>query len=71
LRSPHIERKCLISLSKVIATAGLAMLAQPTFAKDIDVQMKNQGAAGIMVFKPALVSAAVGDSSLRPHRHGA
>lgn len=40
----------------------LALLAQPAFAKDITVKMKNQGAAGgIMVFEPAYVSAAVGD----------
>jgi pseudoazurin len=51
-----------MSLYKMLAAAGLAMLTQPAFAKDINVQMKNQGAAGIMVFEPAFVSAAVGDT---------
>ncbi|WBO24065.1 pseudoazurin [Sphingomonas abietis] len=43
-------------------TAGLCALgAAPALAKDIVVQMKNQGAAGIMVFEPAYVQASVGD----------
>jgi pseudoazurin len=45
-----------------IAIAALALLAGPGFAKDITVKMKNQGAGGIMVFEPAYVSAAVGDT---------
>lgn len=39
-----------------------ALAAAPAFAKDIVVQMKNQGAAGIMVFEPAYVQASVGDT---------
>lgn len=49
-------------LTKTLAITGLAFLAGPAMAKDITVQMKNQGAAGIMVFEPAFVSAAVGDT---------
>jgi pseudoazurin len=51
-----------MSLTKTLAITGLAFLAGPAMAKDITVQMKNQGAAGIMVFEPAFVSAAVGDT---------
>lgn len=50
----------------VNAFAGMilagATLASPAFAKDITVQMKNQGAAGMMVFEPAFVQAKVGDT---------
>ncbi len=42
--------------------AGLALLAQPALAREIVVRMKNQGAGGIMVFEPAYVGAAVGDT---------
>ncbi len=46
--------------------AGLAMTAAfaatPAFAKDVIVQMKNQGAAGAMVFEPAFVQAMPGDT---------
>ena len=46
----------------VLPVALLATLATPAMAKDITVQMKNQGADHqIMVFEPAFVSAAVGD----------
>ena len=38
-----------------------AVLAAPVAAKDITVQMKSQGAAGMMVFEPSLVKANVGD----------
>jgi pseudoazurin len=40
---------------------GGALLAAPASARDIVVKMKNQGAAGMMVFEPSYVSAAVGD----------
>ncbi|WP_157218128.1 pseudoazurin [Flavisphingomonas formosensis] len=39
-----------------------AVLAVPVMAKDITVQMKSQGAAGMMVFEPSLVKANVGDT---------
>ena len=38
-----------------------ATIAAPACAKDIVVQMKNKGAAGLMVFEPAFVQAAQGD----------
>lgn len=37
-------------------------MAAPAAAKDIVVQMKNRGAAGVMVFEPAFVRAEVGDT---------
>ncbi len=48
-------------------TAGAGLLAvvfaQPAAAKDIVVQMKTVGASGgLMVFEPAFVTAAVGDT---------
>jgi pseudoazurin len=46
----------------VLAALSLAMLTEPAIAKDVTVQMKNQGAAGIMVFEPGFVAAAVGDT---------
>jgi len=44
-----------------LLVAGGALVAAPAAAKDIVVQMKTQGAGGMMVFEPAFVSAAVGD----------
>lgn len=41
--------------------AGCVAIAAPAMAKDIVVQMKNRGEAGIMVFEPAYVAAAPGD----------
>ncbi len=51
-----------MTMLRACAFAALALLAPPAAAKDIIVRMKNQGAAGIMVFEPAFVSAAVGDT---------
>lgn len=47
-----------------LALAVVAALAAavPAAAKDIVVQMKNQGAAGAMVFEPAFVRAQPGDT---------
>jgi pseudoazurin len=52
--------KCLHILTAV-AFVSLAAVA-PASAKDITVQMKNQGAGGFMVFEPAFVQADVGDT---------
>lgn len=41
--------------------AAAAVIAGPAAAKDHVVQMKNSGAAGAMVFEPALVRAKPGD----------
>jgi pseudoazurin len=51
-----------MTIIKALALVGLALLAGPALAKDVTVKMKNQGAGGIMVFEPAYVSAAVGDT---------
>ncbi|URW76338.1 pseudoazurin [Sphingomonas donggukensis] len=49
--------------SIAFALAGLAITAAtPALAKDVVVQMKNQGAGGAMVFEPAFVKANVGDT---------
>lgn len=48
------------SSAALLAAAGL-VAACPATAKDIQVQMKNQGAAGMMVFEPAYITADVGD----------
>jgi pseudoazurin len=51
-----------MTIAKALTFAGLLLCAGPALAKDITVKMKNQGAAGIMVFEPSYVSAAVGDT---------
>jgi pseudoazurin len=42
--------------------ALLAVAATPVMAKEYVVQMRNKGAAGLMVFEPAYVAASVGDT---------
>lgn len=44
------------------AAAVLAFAAAPAWAANFDVQMLNKGEAGAMVFEPALVNVAVGDT---------
>ena len=47
----------------IVAGAVLAMaLATPAAAKDVQVKMLNNGARGAMVFEPALVKVAPGDT---------
>lgn len=47
----------------IVAGAVLAMaLASPAAAKDVQVKMLNNGARGAMVFEPALVKVAPGDT---------
>lgn len=47
----------------MIAVFGLAALAsQPASAKNYQVKMLNRGAAGAMVFEPALLKVAAGDT---------
>ena len=47
----------------IIAGAVVAMaLASPAAAKDVQVKMLNKGAHGVMVFEPALVKVAPGDT---------
>ena len=45
-----------------VAFAGLALAAAPVSAKEHQVQMLNKGAAGLMVFEPAFVKIAPGDT---------
>jgi pseudoazurin len=48
---------------KFLAVAALALVASsPAFAAEHVVMMLNKGAAGMMVFEPALVKAAPGDT---------
>ena len=50
-------------LKFTLAAATLAMIASsPAAAKELVVKMKNQGAAGAMVFEPAFVKAQPGDT---------
>ena len=46
----------------VVALAGLALAATPASAKEHQVKMLNKGAAGLMVFEPAFVKIAPGDT---------
>jgi pseudoazurin len=46
----------------LLALTAVLMMAAPAAAKEIVVQMKNKGAAGVMVFEPAFVRAQVGDT---------
>ncbi len=45
-----------------IATAALMLLANSALAETFEVKMLNKGADGAMVFEPAFVKAAVGDT---------
>jgi pseudoazurin len=48
---------------KLIAASFAALLLAPAaFAENFDVKMLNKGAEGAMVFEPAFVKAAVGDT---------
>jgi pseudoazurin len=54
-----------IEMRIVTLIAGAAMaiaLASPAAAKDVQVKMLNKGARGAMVFEPALVKVAPGDT---------
>jgi len=42
--------------------AALALMAMPASAAEIEVKMLNKGAAGMMVFEPAFVKIAPGDT---------
>lgn len=44
------------------ATVAGALIAQPAFAASFEVRMLNKGAAGTMVFEPALTRIAPGDT---------
>ena len=44
------------------AIAAIALTTIPAMAANFDVQLRNKGAAGAMVFEPSLVKVAVGDT---------
>ncbi len=46
----------------VVGAAAALVIAGPAAAKDVQVKMLNKGAAGAMVFEPALVKIAPGDT---------
>jgi pseudoazurin len=47
----------------IVAGAAMALvMASPAAAKDVQVKMLNKGAKGAMVFEPALVKVAPGDT---------
>lgn len=51
------------SIAKIIVgTAAILALALPAAAADFEVHMLNKGAAGAMVFEPAFVKVAPGDT---------
>jgi pseudoazurin len=56
---PHRPIEKESAMKRVMASIAMA---SPAIAKDIVVKMKNSGAAGLMVFEPAYVAAAVGDT---------
>ena len=49
-------------LSIIVGAAVAMALASPAAAKDVQVKMLSKGAAGAMVFEPALVRIAPGDT---------
>jgi pseudoazurin len=46
----------------IAASLATLLLATAAFAENFDVQMLNKGTEGAMVFEPAFVKAAVGDT---------
>lgn len=52
-------------MNRLVLAAAIIVAAPiiaPAAAKDLTVQMKNQGAAGAMVFEPAFIKAMPGDT---------
>jgi pseudoazurin len=54
------RRQALLGTLALAATP--AVLSTPAGAAELEVQMKNRGEAGAMVFEPALTRVAVGDT---------
>lgn len=48
--------------SKFAVASVLALLASPVFAENIEVNMLNKGADGVMVFEPSFIKANPGDT---------
>jgi len=49
-------------MRKFAATVAFSLIASTSFAAEHVVEMKNMGADGSMVFEPAVLNAAVGDT---------
>jgi pseudoazurin len=52
----------MMRILQLAAAALFTLAVAPAFAANFDVQMLNKGADGAMVFEPALVNVAVGDT---------
>ncbi len=52
----------MVSAKFAMVSLLLVAAAAPASARETVIQMRNKGSAGIMVFEPAYVSAAVGDT---------
>ena len=50
------------ALAPALIVAGFALAASPAIAKEHQVKMLNKGADGLMVFEPALLRIAPGDT---------
>ena len=62
LESALIENRHFTRLAAAALLLSPLTAPLPAMAKDIVVQMKNQGADGAMVFEPSFVKAAPGDT---------
>ncbi|NWK96437.1 pseudoazurin [Sphingobium lactosutens] len=62
LESALIENRHFARLAAAALLLSPLSAPLPAMAKDIVVQMKNQGADGAMVFEPSFVKAAPGDT---------
>jgi pseudoazurin len=51
-----------VKSASLAAVAGFLVMAAPAYAKEYQVRMLNKGTAGAMVFEPAFVKVAPGDT---------
>jgi pseudoazurin len=58
---PQLETN-MFKLATLVVAAALVLTAGPVMAANFEVQMLNKGQAGIMVFEPALLHVAQGDT---------
>ena len=49
-------------MKNIILTLSLFLLSIPAFAAEYEVKMLNNGTEGMMVFEPAVLKVAVGDT---------
>jgi pseudoazurin len=62
LKDERVIMKLIYRTAAPHVLMGAILWVTPISAKDITVQMRNQGAAGMMVFEPGFVQAKVGDT---------